>query len=85
MHVLTVISLIVVSILYIGLLIAHWKNKNNVKINAAVQILQAVLWIFIAVDNWADSRTVMHIMYIIIIVSSLTAGIKGIQSLLKNK
>lgn len=85
MHVLTTISLIVISILYIGLLIAHWKNRNNVKINAAVQILQAVLWIMIAVDNWADSRTIMHVMYIIIIVSSFTAGIKGIQSLLKSK
>lgn len=85
MHVLATISLIIVSILYIVLLVGHYKNKNNAKINSAVQIVQAVLWIMIAVDNWAESRTIMHIMYIIIIVSSFTAGIKGIQSLLKSK
>ena len=42
---------IIILLLYIDLLIAQRRNKGSVKLTAAVQALQAILWGLIAIDN----------------------------------
>ena len=71
---LAIFLLIIILLLYIGLLIAQHRNKGNVKLTAAAQALQAILWSLIAIDSWADSHTVTRIAYLVIILLSLLAA-----------
>ncbi|MCB6415701.1 hypothetical protein LI221_11610 [Faecalimonas umbilicata] len=73
----TIILLVIILIIYIVLLIVGHKN-NNMKINAIVQGVQGILWTLIAVANWADSHIVIKILYVMIIILSFIAGIRGI-------
>ena len=70
---------IIILLLYIGLLIAQRRNKGSVKLTAAVQALQAILWGLIAIDNWADSHTATRIAYLLVIVLfSLLAALQSV-------
>ena len=69
---------IIILLLYIGLLIAQRRNKGSVKLTAAVQALQAILWGLIAIDNWADSQTATRIAYLVIVLFSLLAALQSV-------
>ena len=75
---LTTILLIIILLLYIGLLIAQRRNKGSVKLTAAVQAIQAILWDLIAIDNWADSHTATRIAYLVIVLFSLLAALQSV-------
>ena len=64
----TKILLAIMLVLYIALLITRYKKKGNPKIEGGVQVVQGILWSFIAVG--------MRIVYIIIILMSFIVGIK---------
>lgn len=68
---LTVILLGVVLIVYIILLIAQHKNKDNLKIDIATQVAQGLLWIIIALDSWNDAHLILRITYVLIVLLSL--------------
>ena len=72
----TKILLAIMLVLYIALLITRYKKKGNPKIEGGVQVVQGILWSFIAVDSWAERSIGMRIVYIIIILMSFIAGIK---------
>ena len=69
---------IIILLLYIDLLIAQRRNKGSVKLTAAVQALQAILWGLIAIDNWADSPTATRIAYLVIVLFSLLAALQSV-------
>ena len=71
----TKILLIIMLVLYVALLIMRYKKKDNPKIEGGVQVVQGILWSLIAVDNWAE-RSIVRIVYIIIILMSFIVGIK---------
>lgn len=68
--------LVIVLLIYIALLIASYKTKSE-KINAAVNIVTAILWASIAVNNWSDSHIALKIAYVTIILASFIAGVRG--------
>ena len=51
---------------------------GSVKLTAAVQALQAILWGLIAIDNWADSHTATRIAYLVIVLFSLLAALQSV-------
>lgn len=73
----TKILLTIMLVLYIALLIMRYKKKGNPKIEGGVQVVQGILWSFIAVDSWAERSIGMRIVYIGIILMSFIVGIKG--------
>lgn len=77
---LTVILLGVVLIVYIILLIAQHKNRDNLKIDIATQVAQGLLWIIIAIDNWNDVHLIMRVAYVIVILLLLMKIVESIRN-----
>ena len=75
---LTPLLLITILLLYISLLITQHRNKGSVKLTAAVQAIQAILWGLIVIDNWADSHAVTRIAYLVIVLLSLFAALQSV-------
>lgn len=74
----TKILLIIMLVLYIALLIMQYKKKGNPKIEGGVQVVQGILWLLVAVDNWVERSIGMRVVYIIIIFMSFIVGIKAL-------
>ena len=67
----TKILLTIMLVLYIALLIMRYKKKGNPKIEGGVQVVQGVLWSFIAVGqlggtfHWNENCLHRHHSYVV--------------------
>lgn len=79
----TIILLIIILASYIAMLIMRQKNKGKVKIYEALFfVIQGILWLLVAGNNWTDSNNINRVVYIVMILVSF---ITGIQELLKKE
>ena len=51
-------------------------EKDNLKISGIMLVVQGILWLMIAIDRWGAMHMITRAAYIIVIVLSVTSGIK---------
>ena len=68
--------IIAVLVIYLILLYMKYKKKDNLKISGIMLVVQGILWLMIAIDRWGAMHMITRAAYIIVIVLSVTSGIK---------
>lgn len=68
-----IILIVLCLIAYIIMLVRKHKNKGtDYKTNVTVAAVQSVLWVFLTLVNFSDSSTYMKVIYVLMIVVSVT-------------